>query len=43
MSLLLGVRSMEFDLIYADPPWNFQTWSDKGKEIKNALEDLKRR
>lgn len=22
---------MMFDLIYADPPWEFKTWSDKGK------------
>jgi N6-adenosine-specific RNA methylase IME4 len=23
---------MKFDIIYADPPWSFTTWSDKGKK-----------
>lgn len=29
---MLGARNMEFDLIYADPPWLFKTWSEKGRD-----------
>jgi N6-adenosine-specific RNA methylase IME4 len=29
---MLGVIPMEFDLIYADPPWRFETWSEKGRD-----------
>lgn len=25
------IPSGEFDIIYADPPWRFETWSEKGK------------
>ena len=39
----------KFDIIYADPPWNFKTFSQKGKEKKSAechydvmdIEDIK--
>lgn len=27
---------MKFDIIYADPPWSYKTWSGKGKEKKSA-------
>ena len=26
----------KYQIIYADPPWNFRTWSKKGKEKKSA-------
>lgn len=25
------VSGKQYDIIYADPPWSFRTWSDKGK------------
>ncbi len=27
---------MKYQIIYADPPWSFKTYSDKGKEKKSA-------
>ena len=27
---------MKYNIIYADPPWLFETWSDKGKQKKSA-------
>jgi N6-adenosine-specific RNA methylase IME4 len=27
---------MKYNIIYADPPWTFKTYSDKGKEKKSA-------
>lgn len=27
---------MKYKIIYADPPWSFKTYSDKGKEKKSA-------
>lgn len=26
----------KYNIIYADPPWTFKTYSDKGKEQKSA-------
>lgn len=26
----------KYDIIYADPPWTFKTYSEKGKEKKSA-------
>ena len=26
----------KYDIIYADPPWSYKTWSGKGKEKKSA-------
>ena len=26
----------KYNIIYADPPWSFKTWSEKGKEKKSA-------
>ncbi|MEG0898468.1 MAG: MT-A70 family methyltransferase [Oscillospiraceae bacterium] len=26
----------KYSIIYADPPWSYKTWSDKGKEKKSA-------
>ena len=26
----------KYKVIYADPPWTFKTWSNKGKEKKSA-------
>ena len=26
----------KYNIIYADPPWTFKTWSSKGKEKKSA-------
>ena len=26
----------KYQIIYADPPWNFKTYSDKGKRAKFA-------
>lgn len=26
----------KYDIVYADPPWTYKTWSGKGKEKKSA-------
>lgn len=26
----------KYNIIYADPPWSYKTWSGKGKEKKSA-------
>jgi len=44
-----SLPSGEFDVIYADPPWRFETWSEKGKGRSAeqhystmSLEDIKK-
>ena len=26
----------KYQVIYADPPWTYNTWSEKGKESRSA-------
>jgi len=49
MSICLDSIKKKYQIIYADPAWNFKTWSNKGKEKKSAenhyhcmnIEDIK--
>ena len=36
---MIPFPNKKYDIIYADPPWNFKTWSDKGK-TKSPKYDL---
>ena len=28
----MNLPNKKYNIIYADPPWQFKNWSDKGKE-----------